>query len=72
MFFRKFVKDNALKLGVKGWVRNVGDKVEAVFEGEKVDELVSLCKKGPAGASVSDVEVEEEKYKGEFSSFEQR
>ncbi len=72
VFFRKFISDNAEKLGVKGWVRNAGDKVEAVLEGSKVDELVELCKKGPSGARVNNIEVKEEEYKGEFDKFEQR
>lgn len=72
VFFRKFISDNARDLNVKGWVRNVGDKVEAVFEGEKVDELVRLCRKGPSGAKVEKIEVKDEEYKGEFDKFEQR
>ena len=72
VFFRDFVGKNALDLKVKGWVKNVGGEVEAVFEGEdeNVDKLIELCKKGPESASVDNVEVKEEEYAGEFSSFE--
>jgi acylphosphatase len=28
-----------------------------------------LCKKGPEGAKVSDIEIKEEEYKGEFKDF---
>ncbi|MFH0957006.1 MAG: acylphosphatase, partial [Candidatus Aenigmatarchaeota archaeon] len=36
VFFRAFVRDAALSLGVTGWVRNRPDgKVEAVLEGER-------------------------------------
>jgi len=44
-------------------VRNQADgTVEAVFEGESedVDALVDFCRRGPRGADVEHVEVEEE------------
>ena len=71
VFFRKFVSDNANELGLKGFVENVGDKVEAVLEGEEenINKLVLLCKKGPEGAKVVDIEIREEEYTGEFSDF---
>ena len=34
VFFRKFIKDNADKLNVKGFVRNKENEVECVFEVE--------------------------------------
>jgi acylphosphatase len=58
---------------VTGWVLNLPDgRVEAVFEGEKenVEKLVAFCKKGPAGAKVTAVEVVMEKYRGEFKDFQ--
>ncbi len=72
VFFRSSVEDKALELGVKGWVRNLRDgRVEAIFEGEKekVEEMMRWCHKGPPYARVTNVEVEWEEYKGEFSSF---
>ena len=48
---------------MSGWVRNQADgTVEAVFEGESedVDALVDFCRRGPRGADVEHVEVEEE------------
>ena len=56
--FRYFVKTNAKKLGVTGWVQNTEDGgVEAVFTGEKekVEELLALCRKGPMIAEVKHV-----------------
>ncbi|HDD46355.1 MAG TPA: acylphosphatase, partial [Candidatus Aenigmarchaeota archaeon] len=56
--FRSFVYNNALSLGVKGFVRNLNDgRVEAVFEGEKskVERMIDLCRKGPLLAWVRDV-----------------
>ena len=43
VWFRASTKDEADRLGVSGWVRNLSDgSVEAVFEGEKkkVEEIV--------------------------------
>lgn len=48
---------------MSGWVRNGADgTVEAVFEGEPedVEALVDLCRRGPRGAEVERVEVEDE------------
>ncbi len=72
VFFRSFIRQNALDLGVNGYVRNEGKaKVEAVFEGKDkdVDDLVKLCKKGPAGAKIKNVQVKEERYLNEFLGF---
>ncbi|HID18486.1 TPA: acylphosphatase, partial [Candidatus Bathyarchaeota archaeon] len=36
VFFRWYTRDEAVRLGVKGWVQNLPDgRVEAVFEGER-------------------------------------
>jgi len=56
--FRYFVKINAQKLAITGWVCNTEDGgVEAVFCGEEknVAELIELCKKGPMLADVNHV-----------------
>lgn len=58
--------------GVKGFVRNLDDgRVEAVLEGEKekVDKIVEWAKKGPFFAKVTNFEIIEEEYKGEFKNF---
>jgi acylphosphatase len=65
--FRFSVERAARSRGVAGWVRNRPDgAVEAVFEGERedVEELVELCRRGPRGAEVERVEVEEESPEG--------
>jgi acylphosphatase len=67
VFFRDSVRRLASSLGVSGWVRNTGDgAVEAVFEGEPdaVDRLVDFCRRGPRGAEVGDVELNEETVEG--------
>jgi len=61
--FRFAVQRAASSRKVSGWVRNRPDgAVEAVFEGqpEDVDALVDFCRRGPRGAEVERVEVEEE------------
>ncbi len=75
VWFRAYTKEEADKLGVKGWVRNLPDgRVEAVFEGEEkaVDAMVGWCYEGSPMARVENVEVIEEPYKGEFSDFKIR
>ncbi|MBU5537372.1 MAG: acylphosphatase [Candidatus Aenigmatarchaeota archaeon] len=70
--FRNFIKKNAEKLGITGWVRNNFDgTVEAVFEGDDnaVSEIIEKCKKGPLLALVEKVEVREEEPKKEFDEF---
>lgn len=59
--YRYFVRSNAKKLGLNGWVRNTSNgKVEAVLQGsqEKIEEMLAFCKKGPMLSEVRDVEVE--------------
>ena len=62
----------AERIGVSGWVRNRADgSVEAVFEGErpKVEEMLAWCRRGPALARVTGVDVKWEGYSGEFTGF---
>jgi acylphosphatase len=65
--FRFAVQRAASSRDVSGWVRNRPDgAVEAVFEGEPqdVEALVDFCRRGPRGADVERVEVEEESPEG--------
>lgn len=60
VFFRAQTRDRARSLGLAGWVRNnANGTVEAVFEGdrERVESMVEWCRRGPAHASVDDVDV---------------
>jgi acylphosphatase len=71
--FRALTQHRAKKLKVSGWVRNNPDgTVEAVFEGEdhSVNDMIEWCKKGPPTSYVENVEVTEEKFSGEFKTFE--
>jgi acylphosphatase len=73
VFFRQKTRQQAERIGVTGWIRNLPDgRVEAVFEGEEeaVKTLVDFCKKGPRGANVTGFTLDLEPFVGEFSSFE--
>jgi acylphosphatase len=68
VFFRGDMRERARSLGVNGWVRNNADgTVEAVLEGadDRLELLLSWCRRGPAGARVDDVDVDWEEPRGE-------
>jgi acylphosphatase len=60
--FRYATADEARRLGLAGWVRNLdrGGQVEAVFEGRRaaVEEMLRWCAAGPPGAFVREVRVD--------------
>lgn len=75
VFFRAYTKEEAERLGLKGWVRNLSDgRVEALFEGEEkaVDEMLKWCHQGSPASVVTKVEVFEEPWTGEFEDFKIR
>ena len=62
MFFRAWTQQEALELGVNGWVRNCPDgSVEAHLEGDEaaIKALVHRMHEGPPAAAVADVQVED-------------
>ena len=72
VFFRKFVKDNADNLKLKGFVRNLDTgEVEVFVEGEQeqIKRLEPILKQGPKHAQIRDVKIEEKKWIGEFKNF---
>ena len=73
VFFRQTLKVMAKKNDVFGWVKNLEDgRVEAVLEGDedKVSRLVEWAHGGPANARVDDVNIHNEKFASEFSTFD--
>ncbi|MDT7875383.1 MAG: acylphosphatase [Sulfolobaceae archaeon] len=71
--FRRFVQIHAIRLGVKGYAKNLPDgSVEVIAEGheESLNKLLNKIREGPPLSRVEKVEVRFEEYKGEFSSFE--
>ena len=73
VFFRDSMRNEALQLGVSGWVRNCADgTVEAVVQGrpENVDALLRWARRGPELAQVDGIE--SEPADGDYSGFEIR
>ncbi len=73
--FRAFVATEAQRMGLRGWVRNVGwDQVEAVAEGPRslLERLAERMRTGPLGAHVEEYQVEWQPYEGNFRGFEIR
>jgi len=71
VFFRLFVKQNAEKHDVKGFVRNLEDgRVEIFLEGDadNVNKMIELCKKGPKHSQIRNVELKPETFQG-FRNF---
>jgi acylphosphatase len=67
VFFRDSVRRLAEQHGVHGFVRNTHDgTVEAVVEGDAdaVERVVAFCRRGPRGAEVEGVDVQEEAPEG--------
>ena len=65
IFFRSFVKENAERLNIKGFVRNLEDgRVETFLEGDpdNVRKMIALCKKGPKHSEVKNVEEKPERF----------
>jgi acylphosphatase len=76
VYFRYFVRNEARRLSLKGYVRNLasGDAVEVQAEGKKpqLDRLLEQLKVGPPGAWVKRVEVDWSDYSGQFTDFKIR
>jgi acylphosphatase len=71
VFFRNFIKEEAEKLDLRGFVRNLEDgKVEIFLEGDTltVDSMIEICKKGPKHAQIRNVEIKLEKFQ-DFKKF---
>ncbi len=73
--FRAYTVDEARRLGVAGWVRNLADgRVEVEAEGERraVEALVAWCRRGPPAAQVDEVEASWKPFAGDLGPFSQR
>jgi acylphosphatase len=60
VYFRVSARDEAVRLGVHGWVRNRRDgSVEALYQGapDAVEQMIAWSHQGPPGARVDRVEV---------------
>ena len=73
VFFRQALKVVAKKNNVLGWVRNLKDgRVEAILEGDNksINSVIEWTRIGPANSCVDDIEVNNEEFKNEFSTFD--
>jgi len=67
VFFRQATAEQAERLDVDGWVRNLSDgRVEVLLEGEEpaVRELASWLEQGPPKAKVTALALEEQALQG--------
>ncbi len=71
--FRYFTYHHALKLGLKGYVKNLysGD-VETEIEGDRsiIEEFISILKAGPRSSRITNVIVEWKPFTGKYKSFD--
>ena len=60
--FRYFIRNKAMILGLNGWIKNIGNKVEAVFEGpqDKLNRIIEYCEEGPITSKVEKVDIKYE------------
>jgi acylphosphatase len=73
VFFRAFTRDEAVRLGLSGWVRNRSNgSVEALVEGEKgrVEKMVQWLHQGSPNSMVEKVHLTEETPVGDTGTFE--
>lgn len=71
VFFRNFVRENAEKLDLNGFTRNLEDgRVEVFVEGdsEKIEKMIEACKKGPKHSQIKNVVTKPESFQG-FKNF---
>ena len=71
VFFRIFVKENAERYNVKGFIRNLEDgRIEVFLEGnaEDVNKMIELCKKGPRHSQIKKVDIKPERFQ-DFRTF---
>ena len=68
--YRACAADEAKRLGLVGWVRNLRDgSVEALAQGEHVDQFIAWCRVGPPEARVSRVDIEAQPVGDELFGF---
>jgi acylphosphatase len=70
--YRASCREQAIRLGLTGEVRNLPDgDVAAVVEGPRaeIEQLIAWCRRGPPGAQVAEVQVRWSDARGEFAAF---
>jgi acylphosphatase len=72
VYFRASTVEQALRLGVTGWIKNCQDgSVEIVAEGsiKPLEDLIAWCRCGPDGARVERLDLGWEDFRSEFDRF---
>ncbi len=75
VFYRDYVRIEAEKIGVRGYVKNLPDKtVEVVAEGTEtqINKFILACRKGSFLSAVENVRVEDYYGNEDFEEFEIR
>jgi len=73
VWFRASARDEAIRQGIVGWVKNRRDRnVEIVAEGteSQLESFIQWCHRGPELAEVDHVDAKRETATGEFTEFE--
>ncbi len=73
VFYRSSAQQEAHRLGLRGWVRNLpSGEVESEVEGEEaeVEEFIAWCRQGPSKSLVSRVDVDKSPYQGSYTAFQ--
>lgn len=72
VFFRNFIRKNAVSLSIKGYVRNTKEgNVEVLAEGteESIKKIIEKCRTGPEPAEVKNIKVNKIKTGEKFTDF---
>ena len=75
VFFRSHIQTEAEKLGITGWVENTDmGKVEVIAQGpeDKLEKLLTFCRKGPEAAHVENCTFSYEPIEKKFQHFDIR
>jgi len=75
VFYRGSARQEAVRLGLTGWVRNCPDgSVELLAQGPRplCEELLRYCHEGPRGARVDEIEVSWGEPSAEYAVFDIR
>ena len=62
VLFRKFIEENANRIGIRGFVRNLDDgRIEVVIEGteDKINEMLEICKTGSLHSKIREIRFQE-------------
>lgn len=71
IFFENFIMENARKWNIRGFIRKLEDGRMEVFlegDGENVENMAQICKRGDRHTQVRNVEEKEERFQ-DFKDF---